>query len=72
MKTKVIAIGDELLIGQIINSNAAYIGEKLYASGMPVQKMVTISDEEQSLINELYDSMANYDVTIITGGLGPT
>lgn len=72
MRSKVIAIGDEILIGQIVNSNASYIGDKLFQSGIPVEKMVTIGDEEKALMDELKDSMQNYDVTIITGGLGPT
>lgn len=72
LKAKVIAIGDEILIGQIVNSNAAYIGQKLYEAGIPAYRMITISDEEQPLLDELKDSMENYDVTIITGGLGPT
>lgn len=72
MKSKVIAIGDEILIGQIVNSNAAYIGEKLYEVGIPVDKMITIGDEEKPLQDELKDSIDNYEITIITGGLGPT
>lgn len=72
LNAKVIAIGDEILIGQIVNSNAAYIGEKFYEAGIPAQRMITIGDEEQALLDELKDSIENYDVTIITGGLGPT
>lgn len=72
MRSKVIAIGDEILIGQIVNSNAAFIGDKLFQTGIPVERMVTLPDEEQALLDELSDSMANFDVTIITGGLGPT
>ncbi len=72
MKAKIISIGDEILIGQIINSNASYISENLYQTGFPVQKIVTIGDNETDLIKELEDSMRHFDVTIITGGLGPT
>jgi nicotinamide-nucleotide amidase len=72
MNSKLISIGDEILIGQIINSNASYISEKLYRIGIPVKRVVTIGDNEFDLINELEDSMKNYDLTIITGGLGPT
>ncbi|MFZ1321847.1 MAG: competence/damage-inducible protein A [Ignavibacteria bacterium] len=72
MKAKLISIGDEILIGQIINTNAAFIGERFYSAGIPVIKNTVIGDEENILIEELSDSEKNYDVTIITGGLGPT
>ncbi|MBS1518753.1 MAG: competence/damage-inducible protein A [Bacteroidetes bacterium] len=72
MKAKLISVGDEILIGQIINTNAAFLGERLYSAGIPVHKNVVIGDEEKILLEELSDSEMNYDVTIITGGLGPT
>ncbi len=72
LNSKIISIGDEILIGQIINSNAAYISEKLYSIGIPVEKIISIGDNEESLINELEDSQRNFDLTVITGGLGPT
>lgn len=72
MKSKLISIGDEILIGQIVNTNAAYLGDKLFSVGIPVEKTIVIGDEEQILLDELEDSVSNYDVTIITGGLGPT
>jgi nicotinamide-nucleotide amidase len=72
MRSKVISIGDEILIGQIVNTNASYIGDKLFQAGIPADRMVTIGDEEQVLVDELRDSLENYDVTVITGGLGPT
>jgi nicotinamide-nucleotide amidase len=70
--SKIISIGDEILIGQIVNTNASFISEKLYSIGIPVGKIIAIGDTEQALLNELDDSYKNYDVTIITGGLGPT
>ncbi|HAY33270.1 MAG TPA: competence/damage-inducible protein A [Ignavibacteria bacterium] len=72
MKTKLISVGDEILIGQIVNTNAAFLGERLFSSGFPVDKNVVIGDEEDVLLSELSDSDKNYQVTIITGGLGPT
>jgi nicotinamide-nucleotide amidase len=72
MKSKLISIGDEILIGQIVNTNAAFLGDKLFSIGIPVAKTVVIADEEQALLSEFEDSFQNYDVTIITGGLGPT
>ena len=70
--SKIITIGDEILIGQVINTNASFISEKLFSIGIPVKKVITIEDTEEALLNELDDSIKNYDVTIITGGLGPT
>ncbi len=72
MKSKLISIGDEILIGQIINTNAAFLGDRLFSIGIPVAKTVVIGDEEEVLLSELEDSFQIYDVTIITGGLGPT
>lgn len=70
--SKIISIGDEILIGQIVNTNASFISEKLYSIGIPVNKIVSIGDTEDALLKELDDSINNYDVTVITGGLGPT
>jgi len=72
MIAKVVSIGDELLIGQVVNTNASYISEKLISNGIPVKKVITIGDNEEDILAELDDSIKNFDVTIITGGLGPT
>ena len=69
---KVLSIGDELLIGQITNSNSAYIGSVLREIGIPVTRMVCVGDVEEDILNEFEDSIKNFDITIITGGLGPT
>jgi nicotinamide-nucleotide amidase len=70
--SKIITIGDEILIGQVVNTNASFISEKLYSIGIPVARVITIEDTEEALLSELEDSIKNFDVTIITGGLGPT
>ena len=73
VKTKVISIGDEILIGQIVNTNASFINERMNSIGIKVRKVVTIGDNRQDLIDELNDSIANdYKINLITGGLGPT
>jgi nicotinamide-nucleotide amidase len=72
MKSKIISIGDEILIGQVVNTNASYLGDKLFAAGIPSEKITVIGDEEEIFMKELDDSVKNYDLTIITGGLGPT
>ncbi len=73
VKTKVISIGDEILIGQIVNTNSAFINEKLNCLGIKVKKVVTIGDDRLDLLDELQDSVINdYQINLITGGLGPT
>jgi nicotinamide-nucleotide amidase len=72
MKAAVIAIGDELLIGQVINSNAAFIAEKLNFAGISVEKMITVGDDEEAIVNTLDRSLSEHDVLCLTGGLGPT
>jgi nicotinamide-nucleotide amidase len=72
MKAAVIAIGDELLIGQVINSNAAFIAEKLDAAGISVEEMITVGDDEEAIVNTLHRSLSEHDVLCLTGGLGPT
>jgi len=72
INAKVISIGDELLIGQVVNTNASYINAKLYSNGFNPERVITIGDNEKDLLAELDDSMRNFRITIITGGLGPT
>lgn len=72
MKANVISIGDELLIGQTINTNASYIGAKLTETGLIVSRVVTTSDEMDNIIHEIAAALKNSDVVLVTGGLGPT
>jgi nicotinamide-nucleotide amidase len=72
MKSVVMTIGDELLIGQVINTNAAFIAQKLNSVGIEVNRMITVSDDESDILRTLDESYNTSDVVIITGGLGPT
>jgi nicotinamide-nucleotide amidase len=72
VKAKIISIGDEILIGQINNTNSTYICSRLYSIGIRPEKIITIGDEREVLLAELWDSLENFDITLITGGLGPT
>ncbi len=72
MKAYLISIGDEILIGQIVNSNAAYIAEKLNDISVDVVKMVAIGDSEKGIIEELDVAFSQAELVIMTGGLGPT
>lgn len=71
-KVAILTIGDEILIGQTVNTNSAYIGEKLTAIGAKVDFAVTIPDDEKYIKDYLEICSENYNLTIITGGLGPT
>lgn len=72
MLADIITIGDEILIGQVIDSNSAYIAEQLTSTGFTVRQIRSISDKESDIINALDDVIQNTDLVIITGGLGPT
>jgi nicotinamide-nucleotide amidase len=72
MKAIIISIGDELLIGQVINSNAAFIADKLNGIGIPVGRIITVGDEEREIIDCFKEHYPTFDVFIVTGGLGPT
>ncbi|MCX6120308.1 MAG: competence/damage-inducible protein A [Ignavibacteriales bacterium] len=72
MKAEIISIGDELLIGQVINSNQAYIAEKLNSVGIFGDKMTTVGDDEQEILSAFQEAYATHDVITVTGGLGPT
>ena len=71
-KVSIISIGNELLSGQIIDTNAAYLGKKLLAIGIPVVSSYTIGDDIDSIIRSFNLAGSDADVIIATGGLGPT
>ncbi|HLU87627.1 MAG TPA: molybdopterin-binding protein, partial [Taishania sp.] len=72
MQVEIISIGDELLIGQTINTNASWIGQMLTQRGAFVQRVLTIKDTEDAIWKAFDESLAVSDVVIVTGGLGPT
>jgi len=69
---EIIAIGDELLIGQTINTNAAWLGEQLNAIGIKVHRSIVISDNTDEITASLNEASARSNIIIMTGGLGPT
>jgi nicotinamide-nucleotide amidase len=71
-KASVLTIGDELLIGQTINTNAAWIGRELALVNIRVTKSLTISDEKSAIISAINLLLEDSNIIIITGGLGPT
>lgn len=68
----IITIGNELLIGDTVNTNASWIGSKLTEWGFTVQKMISISDDFNSITENISSSFDEAHLTIVTGGLGPT
>lgn len=72
MRAVVLTIGDELLIGQVLNSNAAWLGEQLSLSGIDVCRTVTVGDDLAALRRELGRALEEADLVVTTGGLGPT
>jgi nicotinamide-nucleotide amidase len=72
MKAAIITIGDELLIGQTIDTNSSWIGAELSKSGFDVYRMTSIHDRREDIIYALKEATGKADAVIITGGLGPT
>ncbi|MFC2085540.1 competence/damage-inducible protein A [Bacteroidota bacterium] len=72
MKAQIITIGDEILSGQTLNTNAAYIGNKLVECQVDVLKTSVVGDESEAIIYEFKNALDHYDIVIVTGGLGPT
>ncbi len=72
MKAEILTIGDELLIGQVINSNAAVIARMLNSIGVDVTRVLTVGDKEQDILSAFDEGIKRFDITIVTGGLGPT
>ncbi|HLA68317.1 MAG TPA: competence/damage-inducible protein A [Bacteroidota bacterium] len=72
MNAELISIGDELLIGQVINTNQAFIAEQLNTVGISVTRMTTVGDREQEILASFNDAWKSHDIVVVTGGLGPT
>lgn len=72
MKAEIITIGDEILIGQIVNSNAVWIAEQLHGAGVDIVRMETVPDDRRDIANCLRRAVQSVDLVIMTGGLGPT
>ena len=65
-------IGDEILIGQVIDTNSSDIARALNSIGIVVRRMVSISDEKHDIISSLEKELSENEIVIVTGGLGPT
>jgi nicotinamide-nucleotide amidase len=71
-KASICTIGDEILIGQIVDTNSSHISRALGSYGIRVNRMLSIGDERSEIIASLTDELKKNDIVIVTGGLGPT
>lgn len=72
MQAEIITIGDEILIGQIVDTNSAWIGEKLNAAGIKIHRITSVSDRAEPISEAVTQALSHSDIVICTGGLGPT
>mgnify|MGYP000185387913 FL=1 len=72
MKAEIITIGDEILIGQIVDTNSQWIGTELNKIGVSVYQITSIQDDKQHILNAFKEAQERADIVLITGGLGPT
>lgn len=71
-QASICTIGDEILIGQIVDTNSSHISRALNSLGIKVDRMVSIGDEHAEIISSLTEELTRNDIVIVTGGLGPT
>ena len=72
MTAEIITIGDEILIGQITDTNSKWIAEQLNTIGISIYQITSIQDNKEHILKALYEAETNADIVILTGGLGPT
>ena len=72
MYAEIITIGDEILIGQIVDTNSAFIGKELNKIGVSVYQITSVQDDKKHILKAIAEAEENADIIILTGGLGPT
>lgn len=72
MLAEIITIGDEILIGQIVDTNSAFIATLLNMNGISVKQISSVSDDRDHILKALDEAKGRADIILITGGLGPT
>src|SRR5512145_1627667 len=72
MQAEIITIGDELLIGQVVDTNSAFLGMELNKLGIRVIRITSVPDNRSEIIHALDDAIGRAQLVICTGGLGPT
>ena len=72
MYAEIITIGDEILIGQIVDTNSVFIAKELNKIGVSVYQITSIQDDKEHILNALKEAQSRAQIVLITGGLGPT
>ncbi|WP_459193997.1 competence/damage-inducible protein A [Halosimplex sp. J119] len=72
MRVAIVTVGDELLVGDTVNTNAAWLGERLHERGVDVERVTTLPDRVADIARVVNEYRAEYDAVIVTGGVGPT
>jgi molybdenum cofactor synthesis domain-containing protein len=72
MQVALVTVGDELLAGETVNTNAAWLAERLTARGATVERVTTVPDRVADIARVVNEYHADYDAVVVTGGLGPT
>ena len=72
LKASICTIGDEILIGQVVDTNSSHIAQALEQAGIHVQRMLSVGDSREEISSALRSELDNSDIVITTGGLGPT
>jgi nicotinamide-nucleotide amidase len=72
MQAEIITIGDEILIGQIVDTNSAFLGKEFNKYGISIYQITSVQDDKAHILKALKEAEENADIIIITGGLGPT
>ena len=72
MLAEVITVGDELLLGQTVDTNSAWMGEVFATYGIALRRITSISDNAEEIVAALDEARARVDLVLMTGGLGPT
>ena len=72
MRAEIITIGDELLIGQVVDTNSAWMAERLNEIGIELYQITSVHDEREHIVAALDEAFSRVDIVLTTGGLGPT
>ena len=72
MKAEIITIGDELLIGQVVDTNSAWMAQRLNEAGISLHQVTSVHDDRQHILSALDEAFSRADIVLTTGGLGPT
>ena len=72
MKAEIITIGDELLVGQVVDTNSAWMAERLNEAGISLHQITSVHDDREHILQALDEAFARVDIVLTTGGLGPT